>query len=57
VKCEISAFTASGKNPQNKPSTQPIKATSCIYFQHATIGAEELTNFSSYQTPTMKKKW
>ena len=45
--CEISAFTA--------PSTQLIKATSCIYFQHATIQAEELTNFSSYQMPTMKK--
>jgi hypothetical protein len=57
VTCEISAFTARAKKTENKPSTQLIKATSCIYFQYATIGAEELTNFSSYQTPTMKKNW
>ena len=36
-------------------STQHIEATSCVKIRDATIGAEELTNISSYQTLSADK--
>jgi hypothetical protein len=46
---------ASVKKAQNGPSTQLIKATSCVERSNATMKAEELTYLSSYQTlPTDK---
>jgi len=42
--------------PQNGPSTRVIDATSFIYMQNATIGAEELTVITSYQTFSADKK-
>ncbi len=40
---------------QNRPSTQLIKATSCIERSNTTIEAEDLSYYSSYQTLTMDK--
>ncbi len=42
--------------PQNGPSTQLIDATSFVQMWNATIGAEELTVISSYQTLSADKK-
>jgi len=42
--------------PQNGPSTQLIDATSFVQMCYATIGAEELTVISSYQTFSADKK-
>jgi hypothetical protein len=41
---------------QNEPSNELIEATSCIERSNATFGAEELSNFSSYQMLTTCKK-
>jgi hypothetical protein len=41
--------------PQKGPSTQLIDATSCVKMCDATIGAEELTDISSYQTLSADK--
>jgi hypothetical protein len=38
MKCEIAASKASNQNTQNGPSTQLIKATSCLVRLNATIG-------------------
>ena len=43
---------ASVQKAQNKPSTQLLKATSCVERSNATIGAEEFRYISSYQTLT-----
>ena len=43
--------------PQNEPSTQLIDATSCVKIWNATIGAEELSYISSYQTLSADKNW
>jgi hypothetical protein len=40
---------------QNGPSTQLIKATSCVERSNATMKAEELSYLSSYQTLTTDK--
>jgi len=42
-------FEASAKKARNRPSTQLIKATSCVERWNATIKAEELRYFSSHQ--------
>jgi hypothetical protein len=44
-----SLFEASVKNARNGPSTQLIKATSCVERWIAMIKAKELTYLSSYQ--------
>ncbi len=41
--------------PPKRPSTWLIDATSCIKKGNATIGAEELTDISSYQTLSADK--
>ncbi len=41
-------FEASVEKAQNKPSTQLIKATSCIEKSNAKIQAEELSYLSSH---------
>jgi hypothetical protein len=41
---------------RNGPSTQLIDATSFVLMWNATIGAEELTDISSYQTLSGDKK-
>jgi len=46
----ISRFEASVQKAQNGPSTQLIKATSCVERSNATIQAEELSYLSSHQT-------
>jgi hypothetical protein len=46
---------ASVQNAQNGPSTQLIKATSCVERSNTMIKAEELSYFSSYQTLTKDK--
>ena len=43
--------------PQHGPSTQLIDATSCVKMWNATIGAEELSYISSYQTLSADKNW
>jgi hypothetical protein len=45
--CSIvqSLSTASIQKAQNRPSTQHIKATSCIERSNTTIGAEEISIF------------
>jgi hypothetical protein len=48
---------ASVQKAQNGPSTQLIEATSCVERSNATIGAEELSNFSSYQMLTTDRNW
>jgi hypothetical protein len=48
---------ASVQKAQNRPSTQLIKATSCKERSNNMIGAEELSNFSSYQTLTTDRNW
>jgi hypothetical protein len=48
---------ASIQKAQNWPFTQLIKATSWVERQNALIGAEELSNFSSYQMLSTDKKW
>jgi hypothetical protein len=48
---------ASIQKAQNRPSDQLIKATSCVEKSHTTIGAEELSIFSSYQMLTIDKNW
>jgi hypothetical protein len=53
-RCEI-AFGASVKTAQNSPTTQLIKATSCVERSNATIKAEELSFLSSYHTLTTDK--
>jgi hypothetical protein len=40
-------FEASIQKAQNRPATQLIKATSCVERSDATIGAEDLSYFSS----------
>ena len=50
-------FKASVQKAQNGPSTQLIEATSCIERSNAMINAEELCNFSSYQTLITDKNW
>jgi hypothetical protein len=56
--CENSTSTASSKKAQNGPSTpHVIDAASFIELRHSTIGAEELSYFSSYQTLTAYKNW
>jgi hypothetical protein len=42
---------------RNKPSTQLIEATSFVEMPSATIGAEEPSNFSSYQMLTTDRNW
>jgi hypothetical protein len=46
---------ASVQKAQNGPSTQLIKATSCIERLDVTIKAEDLSYFASYQMPTTGK--
>ena len=48
-------FEASIQKAWNRPSTQLIKATSCIERLNATIQAEELSYLSSHQTLTADK--
>jgi hypothetical protein len=48
---------ASIQQVQNRHSTQLIKAKSCLKRLDATIQAEDLSCFSSYQTLTMGKNW
>ena len=49
---------ASSKKAQNGPSTpHVIDAASFVKLRHCTIGAEELSYFSSYQTLTAYKNW
>ena len=43
--------------PQSRPSTQLINATSCIKTWDITIGAEELSYISSYQTLSADHNW
>ena len=47
---------ASIKKAQNGPSTQLIETTSCTERSDATIGDEDLSYFSSYQTLSGYKK-
>jgi hypothetical protein len=54
---EIAAFKASIQNTQNGPSTQLVEATNCLKRSNATIGAEDLSNFSIYQMLTTDKNW
>jgi len=51
-----SLFEASVKKARNGPSTQLIKATSCVERSNTTIKAEEQCSLSSYQTLTTDKK-
>jgi hypothetical protein len=46
---------ASVQKARNGPSTQLIKATSCVERSNATIEAKELSYFSSYQMLKMDK--
>jgi hypothetical protein len=48
---------ASIQKAQNGPSTQLIKATSCLERLITMIKAKELSYFSSYQMLKMDKKW
>jgi hypothetical protein len=48
---------ASIQKAQNKPSNQIIEVTSCVNRLDATIGAEDLSYFSSYQSLTVDKNW
>jgi hypothetical protein len=48
-------FKASIQKSQNGSSSQLIKAKSCVKRLDATIGAEDLSNFSSYQILTTDK--
>jgi hypothetical protein len=48
---------ASSKKAQNGPSTHVIDAASFVKLLHCTIGAEELSYFSSYQILTAYKNW
>jgi hypothetical protein len=59
MSCGIVKFLseASIQQAQNKPSTQLTKAKNCIERLDATIGAEDLSYFSSCQTITTDKNW
>jgi len=46
---------ASSKKAQNRPSTLVTDAASFVKLLHCTIGAEELSYFSGYQTLTAYK--
>ncbi len=50
-------FEASAQKAQNGPSTQLIKATSCVERSNATFQAEELSYLSSHQMLTADKNW
>jgi hypothetical protein len=50
-------FEASVQKAKNGPSTQLIKATSCVERLNATIQAKELSYLSSHQMLTMDKNW
>jgi hypothetical protein len=50
-------FEASNQKAQNRPSTQLIKAMSCVEWLNAAFKAETLSHFSSYQTLTADKNW
>jgi hypothetical protein len=52
-----SLFEARVQKAQNGPSTQLSEATSCVKRSDTRIKAEELHNFSSYQTLIMDKNW
>jgi hypothetical protein len=52
-----SLFEASVQKARKGPSTQLIEATSCVEMWNATIKAEELHNFSSYQTLITDTNW
>jgi hypothetical protein len=49
------ASEASNQKAQNGPSTQLIKATSCLESLNAMIKAKETSNFSCYQMLPMDK--
>ncbi len=52
------ASEASNQKAQNGPSTQLIKATSCLESLNAMIKAKETSNFSCYQMlPMDKNQW
>jgi hypothetical protein len=54
----VSVFNNFVKKAQNGPSTpHVIDAASFVKFRNSTIGAEELSYFSSYQTLTAYKNW
>jgi len=57
LRCGVvkSLFEASIQKAQNGPSTQLIKATSCVERWNTMIKAKELTYLSSYQTLKMDK--
>ena len=46
---------ASIQKAQNGPSTELIKATSCVEKLNTTMKAKEFSKLSSYQTPTTDK--
>jgi hypothetical protein len=48
---------ASVQKAQNGPSTQLMKATSCVERSDSTIKAEDVSYFSSYQMLTTDKHW
>jgi hypothetical protein len=50
-----SLFEASVQKAQNGPSTQLIKATSCVEMWNATIKSKEHIYLSSYQMLTTDK--
>jgi hypothetical protein len=50
-------FEASVQKAQNRPSTQVIKATSCVEKSNTRIQAKELSYLSSNQTLSWDKKW
>jgi len=52
-----SLFKANVQKAQNVPSTKLIEAMSCVEKSNATIKAEELRNYSSYQTLIADKNW
>jgi hypothetical protein len=54
--CAI-AFQSWHLKALNRPFTQLIEAISCVERTNAKIEAEELSNFSSYQTLTTNRNW